>query len=119
MRNMENITKIYKALSDPNRLRILKILEHGEKCVCKIPDMLGLANSTVSKHLSILRDAGLIQGRKEGKWVHYSLVTESDSETVSCQLEHLRKILNDDELVIADKAQCGCTTELCEIEGIA
>ncbi len=115
---MENITKIYKALSDPNRIRILKILEHGEKCVCKIPDTLGLANSTVSKHLSILRDAGFIQGRKEGKWVHYSLVKKSDNPTVNCQLVHLKGILNDDELVMADRVKCGCAVEYCDIDGV-
>ncbi len=115
MRFMDSTVKIYKALSDPNRLRILKILEAGEKCVCKIPDILGLANSTVSKHLSILRDAGLIQGRKEGKWVHYSLVENSKDESVRCHLNHIKSILNDDPLVLADRQTCGCGVSFCEL----
>lgn len=112
---MDSTVKIYKALSDPNRLRILKILEAGEKCVCKIPDILGLANSTVSKHLSILRDAGFIKGRKDGKWVHYSLVENSEDESIKCHLNHLKTILNDDPLVYAHRQTCGCGVSFCEI----
>ncbi len=70
---MRNLVKIFKALSDPQRIRILKMLEIKALCVCEIADVLQLANSTVSKHLSILRDIDLILDKKEGKWVNYSL----------------------------------------------
>lgn len=63
----------FKALSDPNRIRILKLVETRPLCVCEITAILGLATSTVSKHLSILRKAGFIFEQKEGKWVNYHL----------------------------------------------
>lgn len=74
---MRKITQIFKALSDSNRLRILKMLEQKPLCVCEITAALQLATSTVSKHLSILREAGFIRDEKEGKWVNYTLHTEN------------------------------------------
>lgn len=62
-----------KALADGSRLRLLKLLEDGEVCVCVLTDSLGLAPATVSKHLSLLKAAGFIQARKDGRWVHYRL----------------------------------------------
>jgi ArsR family transcriptional regulator len=72
---MQEIIRIFKALSDQNRLQILKMLEIRPLCVCEITELLQLATSTVSKHLSILRDAGFIEDYKDGKWVYYKLVT--------------------------------------------
>ena len=66
---------VAKAVADPTRARILKMLEPGELCVCDITAGLDLAQSTVSKHLGILRNAGLIVGRKVGLWVYYRLET--------------------------------------------
>ena len=77
---MRRLIKLFKALSDSNRLRILKMLEVRPLCVCEITEILQLANSTVSKHLSILRDADLILDEKDGKWVNYSLNTYIDDE---------------------------------------
>lgn len=62
-----------KALADPNRVRALMALRGRELCVCRIIELLQLAPSTVSKHLTILKRAGLIEGRKEGRWMHYRL----------------------------------------------
>jgi DNA-binding transcriptional ArsR family regulator len=62
-----------RALSDANRVRVLLALRQGELCVCRIIELLQLAPSTVSKHLSILKQAGLIESRKEGRWMHYRL----------------------------------------------
>jgi len=70
MREFMNITK---ALSDENRVRIIMALRGGELCVCQIIKLLGLAPSTVSKHLSILNQAYLIESRKNGRWVYYHL----------------------------------------------
>jgi ArsR family transcriptional regulator len=70
---MTEFIEITKALSDPNRVRALMALRHQELCVCRIIELLQLAPSTVSKHLTILRQAGLIEGRKEGRWMHYRL----------------------------------------------
>jgi len=65
--------KIFKALADTNRLRILKLLEVREMCVCEIMIALGLTQPTASHHLRILENAGLVKGRKEGKWVFYRI----------------------------------------------
>jgi ArsR family transcriptional regulator, arsenate/arsenite/antimonite-responsive transcriptional repressor len=62
-----------KALADENRLRLVLALRAGELCVCQLTELLGLAMSTVSKHLSILYQAGLLNARKEGRWMYYSL----------------------------------------------
>ncbi len=70
MRRFETITK---ALADESRLRIIMALRRGELCVCRITELLELAPSTVSKHVSILRQAGLIESRKDGRWVFYRL----------------------------------------------
>ena len=70
---MQDFLAISKALADESRLRALCALQQGELCVCQIIELLGLAPSTVSKHMSILRQAGLVRGRKEGRWMHYRL----------------------------------------------
>ncbi len=70
---MEGFIEKTRALSDPNRVRALMALRNRELCVCRIIELLQLAPSTVSKHLTILKQAGLITGRKEGRWMHYRL----------------------------------------------
>jgi ArsR family transcriptional regulator, arsenate/arsenite/antimonite-responsive transcriptional repressor len=70
---MRAAIRVLGALSDENRLRLLYALRHGELCVCQLIDLMGLSPSTVSKHLSILRDAGLLDSRKAGRWVYYRL----------------------------------------------
>lgn len=70
MREFMNITK---ALADENRVRVLFALRGGELCACQIVEFLALAGSTVSKHLSLLYQAGLVTLRKEGRWIYYSL----------------------------------------------
>jgi ArsR family transcriptional regulator, arsenate/arsenite/antimonite-responsive transcriptional repressor len=70
---VKDFLNITKALGDENRLRMLMALQDGELCVCRITELMGLAMSTVSKHLSILYQAGLVNARKEGRWMYYSL----------------------------------------------
>ncbi len=70
---MKEFMSIAKALSDENRTRVLMFLRSGELCVCKVLEMLQLAPSTVSKHLNILQQAGLVESRKQGRWVYYRL----------------------------------------------
>lgn len=65
--------KVFKAFCDENRLQILELLRSGEKCACKLLDDLHITQSTLSHHMKLLCDAGVVQGRKEGKWVHYSI----------------------------------------------
>ena len=64
---------IFKALSDENRIRILKRLHIGEMCACKLLDELNITQPTLSHHMRILCNAGIVQGRKDGKWMHYSI----------------------------------------------
>lgn len=72
-KQLENNTEIFKAISDPTRLKILYLLQDGELCVCEIIDVLEKPQSTISHHLNVLKKAGFIQGRKEGLWIHYQL----------------------------------------------
>ncbi len=70
---MEELAAVFKALSDETRLRIVKILEKGELCVCDIVAALDIVQPKASFHLGVLREAGFIKDRKQGKWIHYSL----------------------------------------------
>ncbi len=99
---MRDVLKIFKALSDPNRLRIIKMLEIRPLCVCEITDILDLATSTVSKHLSILREAELILDAKEGKWVNYRLNQATANQYVNQMLLLLEKWLPDDRIIQED-----------------
>ena len=74
---MKQLLSIVKALSDPGRIRILCALHaHGELCVCQLQEMLDLAPSTTSRHMTLLSAAGLVDGRREGRWVYYRLADE-------------------------------------------
>ncbi len=79
--NERKIALIFKALGDENRIRILKMLKGGEKCACKLLDELNVTQPTLSHHMKILCDSGLVIGRKEGKWMHYSISPEGAKET--------------------------------------
>jgi ArsR family transcriptional regulator len=70
------IADIFKSLSDENRIRILKLLCSGEKCACKLLEELNISQPTLSHHMKILCDAGIVSGRREGKWIHYSICCE-------------------------------------------
>ena len=72
---MNELTSIFKALSDETRLRIIKLLEQGELCVCDIVAALDMVQPKVSFHLNALKEAGLIKDRKAGRWIHYRLDT--------------------------------------------
>lgn len=69
----KNLSRTFKALSDETRLKILALLKDGEACVCDIADTLEMAQPNISFHLGILKEAGLIRDRKNGRWMHYSL----------------------------------------------
>ncbi len=74
---MKDLLIVFKALSDKTRLRILKLLEHGELCVCEIVAALNTIQPKISFHLTTLKKAGLIKDRKHGKWIHYH-INDSD-----------------------------------------
>ncbi len=69
----KKIPVIFKALCDENRVKIMKYLMSGEKCACKILDDMNIAQSTLSHHMKILTESGLVSARKDGKWMHYSI----------------------------------------------
>ncbi|NLF07255.1 MAG: winged helix-turn-helix transcriptional regulator [Pirellulaceae bacterium] len=73
---MRDLMAVIKALADENRVRVLMALRADELCVCQIVELLGLAPSTVSKHITILKQARLVDGRKEGRWMYYRLAED-------------------------------------------
>ncbi len=93
---MKQFIKVMKALSDPTRVKIMKLLQHRMLCVCEIRAALGIAQSTTSKHLKILEEAGLTAFRKDGLWVNYYLADGSDSPYTATLLGSLRHWLDDD-----------------------
>jgi len=101
---MTGFIEITKALADANRVRALLALRNRELCVCRIIELLQLAPSTVSKHLTILKQARLIEGRKDGRWMHYRLPSEPNS-TVSKTLEWVFQSLENAPEIKADKKQ--------------
>lgn len=102
MREFMNITK---ALSDEKRVRTLLALRKGELCVCQITELFGLAPSTVSKHLSILFQADLVESRKDGRWIYYKLPGRNAPVVVREALDWIEKALADNAPVLEDNQQ--------------
>jgi ArsR family transcriptional regulator len=102
---MREFMAMTRALSDPNRVRILLALRRGELCVCQITGLFGFAPSTVSKHLSILHHAGLILSRKSGRWVYYRLPDKNAPVAVREALDWVHKSLAGAKAMRADAKQ--------------
>ena len=96
-----NMTELFEALSDRTRLRILNLLALGDICVCYFTELLDAPQPTVSRHLAYLRRAGLVDARREGKWMHYSLARPTDPsaarvlDAVLTELKHDREMQRD------------------------
>lgn len=99
MREFMNITK---ALGDDKRVRALLALRNGELCVCQITELFGLAPSTISKHLSVLYHAGLVESRKEGRWIYYQLPGKQAPVEVREALAWIEKSLANTQQVAED-----------------
>ncbi len=99
---MESFINQAKAVSDPTRIRMLKLLEGGELCVCEIMEVLDLVQSTASKHLNILKMAGLVDSRKVGTWSYYRLSERSRNHNKDF-LKFVASHLNNDETITKDK----------------
>jgi ArsR family transcriptional regulator len=93
---MKDFIKVAKAVSDPNRVKIMKMLQHKTMCVCELKTALGVAQPTVSKHLKILEEAGFVQYSKEDKWVNYSLADGKSSPYAANLLGNLKHWLEND-----------------------
>ncbi len=120
---IEEFTSITRALSDQHRLRALMSLHNGELCVCQIIELLALAPSTVSKHMAILKAAGLVESRKDSRWVYYRLA-ESFKTGEACEfvkltitlLENDQDIKEDDnrmKMIISDGLETLCRKQRC------
>jgi len=97
---MKEFIKAIKALSDPNRVKIIKMLQHKNMCVCEMQEALGVAQPTVSKHLRILEEAGFVEYEKDGLWINYFLANGAGTPYVKSLLENMRDWLeNEPEIV--------------------
>lgn len=118
---MRDILAITRALGDENRVRILLLLKEQELCVCQILEVFELAPSTVSKHLAILYSAGLVDSRKEGRWVYYKLAGIHASPQVQCALAWILDAAKKDPQVQTDwkrlkKIVCIEPETLCKLQ---
>jgi len=104
---MKEFMSVAKALADENRVRVLTFLRSGELCVCQVVEMLGLAPSTVSKHMAVLQQAGLVESRKEGRWVYYRLAERGTPPCVRDAICWVHKCLVRDPQVLADAKRLG------------
>ena len=93
---MKSFLKVMKALSDPNRVKIIKLLQQKMMCVCELQGALQIAQPTVSKHLKILEEAGMVDYAKDGLWVNYFLADGSASPYASSVLGNLKHWLEED-----------------------
>lgn len=100
---IETFEIVAKAVADLSRLRILKLLDGGELCVCQLVAVLDLAPATVSKHLAALKAAGLVQQRRDGKWVYYRLAERAFNAHAAGFLALVRCSLDDDPTMAGDR----------------
>jgi ArsR family transcriptional regulator, arsenate/arsenite/antimonite-responsive transcriptional repressor len=116
---MKEFIKVMKALSDPNRVMLVKMLQKRTMCVCEVQAALGIAQPTVSKHLKILEGAGLVDRKKEGLWVNYSLTDGGRSPYAASLLGNLRHWLADDPGIrdLIEKSEAIRREDLCGMPG--
>lgn len=114
---MKKTAQIFKALSDETRLRVMKLLQERELCVCELIQVLQMSQPRISRHLSVLKNAGLVDDRREGKWVYYSLAKEAVKEDVKVLFNMLSCIANDSHTVNADKEKLKKAIKLSETNG--
>lgn len=99
---LREFTSVAKAIADENRIRILASLKGRDLCVCQIVELLGLAPSTVSKHLSILKQAYMVDSRKDGRWTYYSRPRDLVSPAVEISLAWIDESLSGDSTIRDD-----------------
>lgn len=87
---LEDDSSILKSIADPTRLKIIYLLKNGELCVCEILDAFDKSQSTISHHLNMMKKEGIINGRKQGKWIYYKLANEEIIDTLETLFELIR-----------------------------
>ncbi|OQX28062.1 MAG: transcriptional regulator [Desulfobacteraceae bacterium IS3] len=112
---MKTFIKVMKALSDPNRVKIVKMLQHKSMCVCELQCALGISQPTVSKHLKILEGSGLVRFAKDGLWVNYSLADGSSSPYSASLLGNLKHWLENEPEIseLVKRLPCIQREEIC------
>jgi len=107
---VRSLTKLFRALGDETRLRIVALLSHGELCVCHIEKALELSQPNVSRHLGILRAAGVVDARRDGSWIYYALAPQ-DHEAVKAMLDQLVEVFGAERAIKTDhvklRKSCG------------
>lgn len=119
---MNDFMNLTKALADETRVRMLLALREGELCVCQITELFGLAPSTVSKHLSILHQAGLVESRKAERWVYYRLSGKKAPAMVRAAFTWVSQAIGSSDRIQADAKKLKIVlaidpTELCQRQG--
>jgi ArsR family transcriptional regulator len=96
----ERTASVFKAFCDENRIMILELLQTGEKCACKLLEDLNISQSTLSHHMKILCDSGVVLARKEGKWTHYSISVDGCANA--------KELLTEITQLYSTKQDCSC-----------
>jgi len=111
---VRSLTKLFRALGDETRLRIVALLSHGELCVCHIETALELSQPNVSRQLGILRAAGIVDARRDGSWMYYSLAPQ-EHEQVKSMLDHLVASFGAEKAIRSDvvKLRKSCGPDAC------
>jgi len=104
---MRNLVKVFRALSDETRLRILKVLLERECCVCEIMQALDISQSRASRNLGILEGAGFVKSRRDGLWIVYSINKQTMDSYVAALIEVLRGSLVNEEIISQDRERLG------------
>jgi ArsR family transcriptional regulator len=113
---MNVLIKVLKALSDPNRVRIMKMLQMREMCVCELAEALGITQPSVSRHMRILTEAELVSSRREGPWIHYLWNPSPSNPYAATLLAQLRGWLEEDPgiLSLMERASALRREEICK-----
>ena len=96
------MSRIGKAIDHPLRIRALAALRHGELCVCELIELLGLAPSTISKHLTVIAEAGLVERRRDGRWTYYS-IPDDPEPPIAHAIDLVMELVEDDPLIARDR----------------
>jgi ArsR family transcriptional regulator, arsenate/arsenite/antimonite-responsive transcriptional repressor len=96
--------KRFKAFCDENRLKIIELLQDGEKCACELIECLGMGQSTLSYHMKILCESGIVENRQEGKWAHYRISAEGSAEAIA----YLQMLTAQSDSAPGCSADCAC-----------